>query len=180
MSSSIELRERRISNRSRNQNPTIGHPPAPNYSTHAMPGIRPIVSAVQAWSWCVVFALPGPDFVPMGRKPANASHRSVVISVFAILILGTLGLLFRANHHSLVGGTEDPENGPEVAGTIFIAVLVYAVGRPRCCALSPDTRLTAFAHRRASWCFVAFKDSCMFGKAGEAPSRCKIMGQWRV
>ncbi len=52
----------------------------------------------------------------------------MVISLFAIVILGTLGLLFKNNHHELVGGTEDPDNGPEVAGTIFVAVLVYAVG----------------------------------------------------
>lgn len=60
----------------------------------------------------------------------------MVISVFAILILGVLGLLFRANHHALVGGSEDPENGPEVAGTIFVAVLVYVVRHPRCRAVA--------------------------------------------
>lgn len=26
-----------------------------------------------------------------------------------------------------MGGTEDPENGPEVAATIFVAVFIYAV-----------------------------------------------------
>jgi ribonuclease kappa len=50
-----------------------------------------------------------------------------VISVFAIIILGILGLLFNSSHHELVGGTEDPANGPEVAATIFVAVMVYAV-----------------------------------------------------
>ncbi len=51
----------------------------------------------------------------------------MVISVFAIIILSVLGLLFNANHHELVGGVDDPKNGPEVAGTIFVAVLVYTV-----------------------------------------------------
>lgn len=49
--------------------------------------------------------------------------------MFAILILSILGLLFKGNHHEMVGGIDDPENGPEVAATIFVAVLVYAVSR---------------------------------------------------
>jgi ribonuclease kappa len=69
----------------------------------------------------------------------------VVVSIFAIVILSVLGFLFRANHHELVGGTEDPENGPEVAGTIFVAVLVYAVrGLPHFGPfLSPKANATA-------------------------------------
>ncbi|EON97970.1 hypothetical protein UCRPA7_6582 [Phaeoacremonium minimum UCRPA7] len=63
--------------------------------------MKPVVGAVQAWS-------------------------CVVISVFAIIILSILGLLFKNNHHEVVGGVEDPENGPAVAGTVFVAVLVYA------------------------------------------------------
>ncbi|KAM9882512.1 hypothetical protein VDGL01_03476 [Verticillium dahliae] len=63
--------------------------------------MKPVVSAMQAWS-------------------------CTVISVFAILILGVLGLLFRANNHELVGGIEDPKNGPVVASTIFVAVIIYA------------------------------------------------------
>ena len=63
--------------------------------------MKPLVSAVQAWS-------------------------CVVISVFAIIILSVLGLLFNSNHHELVGGRDDPENGPAVASTIFVAVLIYA------------------------------------------------------
>ncbi|KAL1892519.1 hypothetical protein Sste5346_007031 [Sporothrix stenoceras] len=77
-------------------------------SLHAQPSVsdtifimKPLVGAVQAWS-------------------------CVVISVFAILILSILGLLFKGNHHEMVGGIDDPENGPEVAATIFVAVLVYA------------------------------------------------------
>lgn len=49
-----------------------------------------------------------------------------VISAFAIIILGTLGLLFNAEHPEMVGGEEDPANGQQVAVTVFIAVLIYA------------------------------------------------------
>lgn len=52
---------------------------------------------------------------------------STVISAFAIIILGTLGLLFNAEHPEMVGGEEDPANGQQVAVTVFIAVLIYAV-----------------------------------------------------
>ncbi|KAL8360323.1 hypothetical protein RB601_007311 [Gaeumannomyces tritici] len=67
--------------------------------------MKPLVSAIQAWS-------------------------CVVISVFAIVILSVLGLLFNSNNHELVGGREDPKNGPAVASTIFVTVLIYAVGFP--------------------------------------------------
>ncbi|RYP71850.1 hypothetical protein DL771_004562 [Monosporascus sp. 5C6A] len=63
--------------------------------------MKPVVSAMQAWS-------------------------CVVISAFAIVILSILGGLFRSNHHEMVGGTDDPEDGSAVAGTIFTAVFVYA------------------------------------------------------
>ncbi|EGS17420.1 uncharacterized protein CTHT_0067450 [Thermochaetoides thermophila DSM 1495] len=62
--------------------------------------MKPIVSAVQAWS-------------------------CFVISLFAIVILSVLGLLFKNNHPELVGGDDDPENGPEVAATVFTAVIIY-------------------------------------------------------
>lgn len=54
---------------------------------------------------------------------------STVISAFAIIILSVLGGLYRGNHHEFVGGKGDPtpSETPEVAATIFIAVLVYAV-----------------------------------------------------
>ncbi len=50
-----------------------------------------------------------------------------MISVFAIVILSVLGLLFRSNHPELVGGDEDPEDGPAVAATVFTAVIIYVV-----------------------------------------------------
>ncbi|KAL0939336.1 uncharacterized protein CTRU02_205946 [Colletotrichum truncatum] len=62
--------------------------------------MKPVVSAMQAW-------------------------QCTVISVFAIIILGVLSILFNKNHPELVGGTDDPENGPAVASTLFVAVLVY-------------------------------------------------------
>ncbi|OIW35155.1 hypothetical protein CONLIGDRAFT_676093 [Coniochaeta ligniaria NRRL 30616] len=63
--------------------------------------MKPVVGAMQAWS-------------------------CTVISAFAIIILGILGLLFNAEHPEMVGGEEDPANGHQVAVTVFIAVLIYA------------------------------------------------------
>ena len=62
---------------------------------------------------------------------SSSATRSTVISAFAIIILSVLGGLYRGNHHEFVGGKEDPQPSetPEVAATIFIAVLVYAVSR---------------------------------------------------
>lgn len=52
---------------------------------------------------------------------------SIVVSVFAIVILSVLGSLYKSNHHTLVGSVEDPEDGAVVAKTVFGAVMVYAV-----------------------------------------------------
>jgi ribonuclease kappa len=49
------------------------------------------------------------------------------MSAFAIVILSVIGLLFKSNHHSMMGSTEDPPNGAAVAATVFSAVIVYAV-----------------------------------------------------
>ncbi|KAL2260751.1 hypothetical protein VTK26DRAFT_5157 [Humicola hyalothermophila] len=62
--------------------------------------MKPVVSALQAWS-------------------------CFVISIFAIIILSILGVLFKNNHPELVGGDEDPSNGPQVATTVFTAVIIY-------------------------------------------------------
>lgn len=35
--------------------------------------------------------------------------------------------MYRKGHEEFVGGIEDPEDGAAVAGTIFTAVIVYAV-----------------------------------------------------
>jgi hypothetical protein len=52
---------------------------------------------------------------------------SIVISVFAIVILSIIGALFKSNHHSMMGSVDDPEDGAAVAATVFSAVIVYAV-----------------------------------------------------
>ncbi|KAL9631118.1 MAG: hypothetical protein Q9204_004383 [Flavoplaca sp. TL-2023a] len=75
--------------------------------------MKPVVSALNAWS-------------------------CVVVSVFAIVILSIIGGLFKSNHHSMVGTTKDPDNGPAVAGSVFAAVIVYVVR-----LLLPYTRQTS-------------------------------------
>ncbi|KAH6671294.1 hypothetical protein B0J14DRAFT_656273 [Halenospora varia] len=62
--------------------------------------MKPVVGVMQAWS-------------------------CIVISCFAIVILSIIGALFKANHHSMMGSTEDPVDGAAVAGTVFSAVIVY-------------------------------------------------------
>ncbi|TVY47164.1 Uncharacterized protein LOCC1_G002580 [Lachnellula occidentalis] len=83
--------------------------------------MKPVVGVMQAWS-------------------------CIVVSVFAIVILTVIGALFQANHHSMVGTIEDPENGAAVAATVFSAVIVYAVRFPqdsiRCSLLAAGSRLT--------------------------------------
>ncbi|KAK2610855.1 hypothetical protein N8I77_004248 [Diaporthe amygdali] len=59
---------------------------------------------------------------------------SFVLSIFAIIILSVLGLVYKNNHEEFVGGIEDPEDGSAVASTVFVAVLVY-VGFLVCCGL---------------------------------------------
>ncbi|KAK7422635.1 hypothetical protein QQZ08_009441 [Neonectria magnoliae] len=63
--------------------------------------MKPVVSAFNAWS-------------------------CTVLSVFAIVILSVIALLYRSGHEEFVGGKDDPEDGKAVAGTIFTAVIVYA------------------------------------------------------
>ncbi|KAH7171008.1 hypothetical protein EDB81DRAFT_877019 [Dactylonectria macrodidyma] len=71
--------------------------------------MKPVVSAFNAWS-------------------------CTVLSVFAIVILGVIAILFHSGHEEFVGGKEDPEDGKAVAGTIFTAVIVY-VGFFICCGI---------------------------------------------
>ncbi|KAF7560848.1 hypothetical protein G7046_g3279 [Stylonectria norvegica] len=84
--------------------------------------MKPVVSAFNAWSWSV-----NPPISSLSRATANESHCSTVISVFAIVILSIIALLFRSGHEEFVGGITDPDDGKAVAGTIFTAVIVYAV-----------------------------------------------------
>ncbi|KAH0491621.1 hypothetical protein TgHK011_003045 [Trichoderma gracile] len=64
------------------------------------PIMKPVVSAMKAWS-------------------------CTVMSVFAIIILTVLGVLFRSGHEELVGGIDDPADGKAVSKTVFSAVFVY-------------------------------------------------------
>jgi hypothetical protein len=63
------------------------------------------------------------------------SFLSVVISVFAIVILSTLAGVYRSGHEEFVGGNGDPkpEDGKAISGTIFTAVIVYAVRPTQYC-----------------------------------------------
>jgi ribonuclease kappa len=64
--------------------------------------VKPVVSAMNAWT-------------------------CVVLSVFAIIILSTIGALFKSGSHTMLGGEEDPEDGNAVAGAVFGAVFIYIV-----------------------------------------------------
>lgn len=50
-----------------------------------------------------------------------------ILSAFAVVILSSIGTLFYRGHESMVGSIHDPENGRDVARTIFGAVGVYAL-----------------------------------------------------
>ncbi|CDM35771.1 hypothetical protein DTO013E5_9242 [Penicillium roqueforti] len=63
--------------------------------------MKPVVSALNAWS-------------------------CVIISAFAIIILSVLGSLYSSNNHAYTGSEGEPEDGPAVAASIYIAVMVYA------------------------------------------------------
>ncbi|KAF1822830.1 uncharacterized protein K489DRAFT_356909 [Dissoconium aciculare CBS 342.82] len=80
--------------------------------------MKPVVSAFNAWT-------------------------CIVISLFAIVILSIIGGLFMNNHHSLMGGEEDPKDGKKVAVTVFGAVGIYGVFLLFC-------GCQAFLHKRAS------------------------------
>ncbi|CAK7903155.1 V-type proton ATPase subunit f [[Candida] anglica] len=48
-----------------------------------------------------------------------------ILSSFAVVILSFIGYLFNIGHESMMGSTEDPEDGKAVAKTVFGAVFVY-------------------------------------------------------
>ncbi|KAF2721306.1 hypothetical protein K431DRAFT_338789 [Polychaeton citri CBS 116435] len=78
--------------------------------------MKPVVSAFNAWT-------------------------CIVISVFAIIILSAIGSMFASGHHSMMGSTEDPQDGGKVAIAVFGAVIIYAVFLVFCA-------LQAFLHKR--------------------------------
>jgi hypothetical protein len=103
-----------------------------------------------------------------------------VISVFAIVILSVLGFLFKGNHPELVGGEDDPEDGPAVAATVFTAVIIYAV---RCAHPTATPRILPhgggsdgyedvadIGYSRASSSSVASRACCTYARTGEARS----------
>jgi hypothetical protein len=82
----------------------------------------------------------------IARANLSGSY-STVISVFAIIILSAIAGLYRSGHEEFVGGIEDPspEDGNAVAGTIFTAVIVYAVRLPF--RIPPRSPLGHFHHK---------------------------------
>ena len=64
--------------------------------------MKPVVSAFNAWT-------------------------CVVISVFAIIILSTIGAMFASGNHTVMGSAEDPKDGKSVATAVFGAVIIYGV-----------------------------------------------------
>jgi ribonuclease kappa len=110
--------------------PPIQQPPPPHLpanptsqpdSPSQIAKMKPVVGVMQAWSWYYPFQ--------SSNSKLMIAYCSIVISVFAIVILSVVGALFKSNHHSLMGSTEDPpvNQGPAVAATVFSAVIVYAV-----------------------------------------------------
>lgn len=77
--------------------------------------VKPVVSAMNAWT-------------------------CIVLSVFAIVILSTIGALFKTGSQTVLGGDEDPEDGKAVAGAVFGAVFIYIV----CC--TSDCKICADAN----------------------------------
>jgi hypothetical protein len=89
--------------------------------------MKPVIGVFHAWSWYV------PPFIRATHLQSSiltASPHSIVMSVFAIVILSVIGILFKTNHHSMMGSKDDPDDGAAVAVTVFSAVIVYAVRPP--------------------------------------------------
>uniref|UniRef100_A0A060T079 ARAD1C10736p n=1 Tax=Blastobotrys adeninivorans TaxID=409370 RepID=A0A060T079_BLAAD len=58
---------------------------------------------------------------------AGSAWFCTLLSVFAVLILSVLGLLFKSGAEALMGSVNAPEDGAAVASTIFGAVFVYLI-----------------------------------------------------
>jgi hypothetical protein len=95
--------------------------------------MKPVVGVMQTWSWLVfpsscINSSPLPPSLGRITEYKLTGHlNSIVISVFAIVILSVIGALFKSNHHSMTGSTDDPKNPAAVAATVFSAVIVYVV-----------------------------------------------------
>lgn len=97
--------------------------------------VKPVVSAMNAWT-------------------------CIVLSVFAIVILSTIGALFKSGSHTMLGGDEDPEDGNAVAGAVFGAVFIYIV-RPT----QKMSQLHSLMTHRASLSSAVSRLSSTFAKA---------------
>lgn len=98
--------------------------------------VKPVVSAMNAWT-------------------------CIVLSVFAIVILSTIGALFKSGSHTMLGGEEEPEDGNAVAGAVFGAVFIYIV-----CGNQLLTYCShVLTHFRASSSSVASRPSSTSAKA---------------
>lgn len=85
-------------------------------------------TAFNAWTWYA--HINADDEHPVDRSielTRQTSAHSIVISIFGIVILSTIGSMFATNHHSMMGANDDPEDGKAVATAVFGAVVVYAV-----------------------------------------------------
>ncbi|CAG8188129.1 unnamed protein product [Penicillium nalgiovense] len=87
--------------------------------------MKPVVSALNAWSWYAPSSQTVSIESPIALTPRFSN--SVIISVFAIIILSVLGSLYNSNNHAYTGSEGEPEDGPAVAASIYTAVIVYAV-----------------------------------------------------
>lgn len=111
--------------------PSLAHRPLWHICSQSSK-MKPVVGVMQAWSWYVALSFLHRALL---RLISGKNHRlklinslySIVLSVFAIVILSVIGALFKSNHHSMMGSTDDPKDGPAVATTVFSAVIVYIV-----------------------------------------------------
>jgi hypothetical protein len=106
--------------------------------------MKPVVGVMQAWSW-LVFPSSHINFTPLPPSLGRVTEykltdhlNSIVISVFAIVILSVIGALFKSNHHSMTGSTDDPKDPAAVAATVFSAVIVYVVCFSHSVPLTPQ------------------------------------------
>lgn len=58
---------------------------------------------------------------------ATGAWFCTVLSVFAMVILSFIALMFYNDHEEFTGSINDPQDGKSVAATIMWAVLVYVV-----------------------------------------------------
>jgi hypothetical protein len=142
------------------------------FRSHTLPIMKPIIGATNAWTWFASPASPlphldtalGPTLTDLWR--AN----STVLSIFGIIILSVIGGLYRSGHEEFGGSTSDPEDGKAVAGTVFTAVIIYAV---HAAPIYPvNRRILTFA-LRCSWCSAAARASSTSARTEGARLLCE-------